>query len=212
MLYVSTFTSSTNSITVVFFFDCSHTSSKFALKNKYNIDKTENFCEISTFILFIVFVFFFQKLLKIDVLSESFEFIELFSSYFFLNCVTVWYTKRDHKLSSHLRSWSWSFYFCLVFVTNISFVLRSGGGSTLARAIESSRHRELAPSRLRVAPRNDETFAKWWKSFEVMTACFVMNKAFHAAHLKHFESSAFWDLNTSLISHSFSLFFFFFNL
>ena len=32
VLYVSTFTSSTNFMTVVFFFDCSHTSSRFALK------------------------------------------------------------------------------------------------------------------------------------------------------------------------------------
>ena len=41
----------------------------------------------------------------------------------------------------------------------------------------------------------------------MMTACFVMNKAFYATHLKHFEPSAFWGLNTFLISHSFSLFF-----
>ena len=71
MLYVSTFTLSTNSMTVVFLFDCSHTSSRFALKNKYNINETENSCEISAFILLIVLVFssktiedrrFFRKL------------------------------------------------------------------------------------------------------------------------------------------------------
>ena len=85
-------------------------------------------------------------------------------------------------------------------VTNILFVLKSERDSTLTRAIESSRHRELASSKFRVASRNDETFAKWWKSFEMMTACFVMNKALHAAHLKHFEPSASWALNIS--SHS----------
>ena len=58
VLYVSTFTSSTNFMTVVFFLDCSHTFNRFALKNKYNINETENFCEISAFILFIVLVFF----------------------------------------------------------------------------------------------------------------------------------------------------------
>ena len=45
-----------------------------------------------------------------------------------------------------------------------------------------------------------------------MTACFVMNKALHAAHLEHFEPSASWGLNTPLISHSFPLFFFLFSL
>ena len=81
-----------------------------------------------------------------------------------------------------------------------------------ARAIESSRHRELASSRPRAASKSDETFAKWWEDFEMMTACFVMNKALHATHLEHFELSAFWDLNTSLIFHSFSLFFSFFSV
>ena len=55
-------------------------------------------------------------------------------------------------------------------VTNISFVLRSEGNSTLTRVIESSRHRKLASSKARViessrhrnfaSSRNDETFAK----------------------------------------------------
>ena len=73
-----------------------------------------------------------------------------------------------------------------------------------ARVIESSRYRELALSRFRIASKSDETFAKEWKSFEMMTAYFVMNKAFHAAHLKHFESSASWALN---IPSHFSFFF-----
>ena len=74
---------------------------------------------------------------------------------------------------------------------------------------ENSRHRELASSRFRVASRNDETFAKWWKDFEVMTAYFVINKQFHATHLKHFEPSAFWVLNIfSHLSFFFSFLFF----
>ena len=108
-------------------------------------------------------------------------------------------------------------------VTNISFVLRSEKDATFVDAIESSRHwelasskacviessrhRKLALSRFRIASRNDEIFAKWKKSFEMITACFVMNKAFQAAHLKHFEPSASWALNIPHILHSFSLFF-----
>ena len=88
-------------------------------------------------------------------------------------------------------------------VTNIPFVPRSGGGA----ATESSRHRELAPPRPRAAPRSDEALAKWWGGSEVVTACFVMNKALQAAHLEHFEPSASWGLNTPLIPHSFPLFF-----
>ena len=71
-----------------------------------------------------------------------------------------------------------------------------------ARVIESSRHRNFASSR-----KSDEIFAKWWKNFEIITAYFVINKALQTAHLKHFESSAFWVLNISHISYSFSLFF-----
>ena len=86
------------------------------------------------------------------------------------------------------------FLFFSFLVTNISFVSRSGEGAT----------RELASSRPRAASRSDETFAKWWKNFEMITAYFVMNKALHAAHLKYFEFSAFWVLN--IFSH-FSFFF-----
>ena len=93
-------------------------------------------------------------------------------------------------------------------VTNISFVIRSKRDATLIDAIESSRHRKLASSRFRIASKSDKTFAKWWKSFEIMIAYFVINKAFHATHLKHFEFSAFWALNIS--SHF--LFFFSFLL
>ena len=77
-------------------------------------------------------------------------------------------------------------------VTNISFVTRSEKGATLIDVIENSRHRDFAS-------RSDETFAKWWKDFEMMTACFVMNKTLHAAHLEHFEPSASWALN--IFSH-----------
>ena len=58
VLYVSTFTSFTKSIDVVFLFCCSHMFSRFALKNKYSMNETEIFCEISTFIMFIALVFF----------------------------------------------------------------------------------------------------------------------------------------------------------
>ena len=48
-------------------------------------------------------------------------------------------------------------------VTNISFVPRSEGGSTLARVIESSRHRNLASHRkVMKLSRNDEKTSKWW--------------------------------------------------
>ena len=93
-------------------------------------------------------------------------------------------------------------------VTIISFVFKSK-----KYAIESSRHRKLASSRSRIASKSDEIFAKWWKSFEVMTAYFVMNKALQAIHLEHFESLAFWVLN--VFSHSsffFSFLLFFFSL
>ena len=46
-------------------------------------------------------------------------------------------------------------------VTNILFVLRSERDATLARAIESSRHRKLASSKFRVASKSEKTFAKW---------------------------------------------------
>ena len=65
VLYVSTFTSSTNSMTVVFLLDCSHTSSRFALKNKYNIGETGNFCETPAFTLLIVLVFS-SKIIEVD--------------------------------------------------------------------------------------------------------------------------------------------------
>ena len=94
-------------------------------------------------------------------------------------------------------------------MTNISFVLRSKEDATLIDAIESSRYRELASSKARVIEishrkvmklsRNDETFTKWWKNFEVMITYFVMNKALQGAHLEHFESLAFWVLN--ILSH-----------
>ena len=73
VLYVSTFTSFMNSIIVVFLFDCSHTFSRFALKNKYNISETENSCEISAFILFIVLVFFFKNYWRSTFFQKAFN-------------------------------------------------------------------------------------------------------------------------------------------
>ena len=107
-------------------------------------------------------------------------------------------------------------------VTSISFVLRSGGGAALVGAIESSRYRELASPRARVIEashrevmrlsRSDEALAKWWEGFEVMTACFVINKALQAAHLEHFEPLAFWILNILSFLILFLFFSFLFSL
>ena len=133
-----------------------------------------------------------------DWYDQSFDSIFLNKSFYQL---FVFWVVIDHQTLETFMS-----------VTNISFVLRSEGGSTLTRAIESLRHRELASSRSRVVSKSDEIFAKWWKSFEMMTAYFVMNKALHAAYSKHFESSAFWDLNIFYIFHSFFLFFSFFSV
>ena len=52
-------------------------------------------------------------------------------------------------------------------VTNISFVLKSKRDATLIDAIESSRYRELASSKFRIASKSD-AFAKWWNFREVM--------------------------------------------
>ena len=52
VLYVNIFTSFINS-TKIIFINCLYMFNKFALKNKYNIDKTKNFYETSTFTMFI---------------------------------------------------------------------------------------------------------------------------------------------------------------
>ena len=61
-------------------------------------------------------------------------------------------------------------------VTNISFVFKSEKDATLidviesSHRIESSRHRKFASSKFRIASKSDEVFAKWWESFEIITA------------------------------------------
>ena len=104
VLYVNTFTSFSNFMKIVFFSNCSHIFNKFALKNKYNIDKTKNFCEISTFTLFISF-FFLLKVIDNFRFLKSFLFMKFFNLKFFfsLNCEKIECTKHDHKYLSYLH-------------------------------------------------------------------------------------------------------------
>ena len=70
-------------------------------------------------------LFSFRKLLTIDVLLESFQFIELFNLIFFISsdCIVIWHTIRDHMSSLRSRSWSWSCCLCFALILRVFFSL-----------------------------------------------------------------------------------------
>ena len=112
-----------------FLFDCSHRFSKFALKNKYNINETENYCQISAFILLIVFVCFFEiienrrsfkKLLIHWIVQFEIFFFKLCNN---LICETWLYTFVTFTLMMMITLFLFCFHIaCISFVSSFNVV------------------------------------------------------------------------------------------
>ena len=124
LLYVKMLMSSTNSMKLKHNLTSSHASNKFALYNKYKIEKNNEFCDISTFVM--RFICVYSLIINVILLcfkKFSIYFSNLFDIFFFILwksriCDTLSKTSLTFKLKKDII-----FFFYLFHIVWIFFVM-----------------------------------------------------------------------------------------